>query len=300
MLSTSISLAQVAPSFQNNFANYLTNETPDEFGRVETVFSLCIDRNATLADNIRRLFFPNPITYTGACAASAGGELRDVIRVLWFGVLFIFLVRNGILFLFSAENEDRLKKARNNILFIISGAFLLFGSTWILGSILNIGDIQGTQELTDRLEQGILFQILAILKAAAFFTAIIMLIVYAFKMMAAMDYEDKVKTAGQGILRVILALIFIKVIDYVFVIAAQPDFASTAQDFIIQIATVLGYIFGAIAMIMVFYTGFLLLTSYGNEERVSKAKNVIITIVLSAIVIFLFLLIIYQVLREFT
>ena len=115
-----------------------------------------------------------------------------------------------------------------------------------------------------------------------------------------MDYEDKVKTAGQGILRVILALIFIKVIDYVFVIAAQPDFASTAQDFIIQIATVLGYIFGAIAMIMVFYTGFLLLTSYGNEERVSKAKNVIITIVLSAIVIFLFLLIIYQVLREFT
>ncbi|MEI8008426.1 MAG: hypothetical protein WCI00_03215 [bacterium] len=50
-----------APSFNNNFANYLTDSTPDQYGRVETVFSLCIDRNISLMANVRNLFYPSQI-----------------------------------------------------------------------------------------------------------------------------------------------------------------------------------------------------------------------------------------------
>ena len=53
-----------APSFNNNFANYLTDTTPDKFGRVETVFNICIDRNLTLMENIKNLFYPNPVATT--------------------------------------------------------------------------------------------------------------------------------------------------------------------------------------------------------------------------------------------
>jgi len=67
----SIAYAGPAPTFENNFANYLTDTTPDEFGRVETVFNICIDTNASLMDNIRRLFYPNPIAFPG-CASSKG------------------------------------------------------------------------------------------------------------------------------------------------------------------------------------------------------------------------------------
>ena len=43
-----------APSFDNNFANYLTDKTPDQYGRVETVFSFsnCIDRNQSIMENV--------------------------------------------------------------------------------------------------------------------------------------------------------------------------------------------------------------------------------------------------------
>jgi len=51
----------VAPSFNNNFAKYLTDTTPDQYGRVETVFSICIDRNLTLMQNIENLFYPNQV-----------------------------------------------------------------------------------------------------------------------------------------------------------------------------------------------------------------------------------------------
>jgi hypothetical protein len=57
-----------APSFQDNFADYLTDETPDRYGRVETVFSICIDRNISLMQNIRNLFYPNAIAPTSPCA----------------------------------------------------------------------------------------------------------------------------------------------------------------------------------------------------------------------------------------
>lgn len=57
-----------APSFQDNFADYLTDETPDRYGRVETVFNICIDRNISLMQNIRNLFYPNAIAPTSPCA----------------------------------------------------------------------------------------------------------------------------------------------------------------------------------------------------------------------------------------
>ena len=53
-----------APSFDTNFAKYLTDATPDAYGRVETVFSLCIDRKLTLMQNVQNLFFPSTVVST--------------------------------------------------------------------------------------------------------------------------------------------------------------------------------------------------------------------------------------------
>jgi len=40
--------AQTPPSFERNFGRFLTSEEPDEYGRVEYVFKICVDRNLTL------------------------------------------------------------------------------------------------------------------------------------------------------------------------------------------------------------------------------------------------------------
>ena len=50
-----------APSFNDNFANYLTDATPDKYGRVETVFNICIDRELSLMENIKNIFYPNQV-----------------------------------------------------------------------------------------------------------------------------------------------------------------------------------------------------------------------------------------------
>ena len=66
MIGGGVSYA-AAPSFNDNFANYLTDATPDQYGRVETVFNICIDRNISLMDNIKNLFYPNQ-NATGGCS----------------------------------------------------------------------------------------------------------------------------------------------------------------------------------------------------------------------------------------
>ncbi len=293
----SIAYAGPAPTFENNFANYLTDTTPDEFGRVETVFNICIDTNASLMDNIRRLFYPNPIAFPG-CASSKGGLLRDVIRILWGAILFIFLLRNGITFVLNAGDEEKLSTAKSSILYILYGAILFFGSTWILSAV-NIGDMSGTAEFSQNLQNNVLFQALAIFKTAAFFAAIIMIVVYWFRFMAALEEEEKIETAKSWILNVVIALVLIKIIDYIFYIASTPSFTESASQFIIQIAKVLWWILWWAIMGSVIYTWFLLLTSAGDEEKISKAKNLVFTIFLVWVVVFLFLLIIYQIFKEF-
>lgn len=82
------------PSFDDNFADFLVDDTPDEYGRKESVFNLCISRERTLMQNVRMLFYPNfiNVNYDDECMSSSGGLIRDVIRIVGFAVMFVFIV----------------------------------------------------------------------------------------------------------------------------------------------------------------------------------------------------------------
>ncbi|HCB52020.1 TPA: hypothetical protein DEP21_05680 [Patescibacteria group bacterium] len=96
----------LAPSFDNNFANYLTDKTPDQYGRVETVFSFsnCIDRNQSIVQNVKNLFYPNVSNPNPNCTNTTGGLLWDLIRVITFGIIFVFIVVAGINLLMSPDS----------------------------------------------------------------------------------------------------------------------------------------------------------------------------------------------------
>jgi len=299
---SSYSQAQIAPSFDQNFGRYLTSNTPDEFGRVENVFNLCIRRDLSLRENIIRLFYPSrlPPTFDAdeGCAAARWGVFWDIFRRLWVALLFIFFIFAGIQLVIRANDDEKRKAALMSMLYILYGGFLFLWSTWILWDVLNIADLQWSEQLGENLENNLFLQILTLLKWLAFFAAIVFLVIYGYRIMAATDQEEKLKTAKTWILNIVIALVAIKVIDYLYYIASVPTFGSDAANVILEIATVLWYIIGALFMLSIFYLGFLLLTGRWEEETVTKAKNIVVTILLSALVIFLFLLIIYQVMKE--
>lgn len=292
------------PSFDDSFANYLTHsDVVDPNHGKETVFNLCIDRNISLMQNMRRLLYPNFVTPQSDCNVSRWGLLWDIIRVIGFVALFVMLVFTGINLLMNGDDEAAVKKNLGSFVYILYGAFLIFWSIRLLWTVLNVENLTGTASFVTRLQwwpDSLFFQILWFFKIVVFFLAIVMIIYYAFRIMAAMDQEEKLKVAQKWILNVILALFFIKIIDYVFYIAQAPEFAAKATDLIIQIAKLMWYIIGALFVVLTFYAGFLLLTSGWDEENFKKVKNILLTIFLSSIVIFLFLLIAYQIFSEFS
>jgi len=288
----------VAPSFNNNFAKYLTDTTPDQYGRVETVFSICIDRNLTLMQNIENLFYPNQVA-SWACGATAGGQLWDVVRALGFIVLFIFLVVTWVNFIMHAKEADGAKKAVSSIIYIGYGAFLVFWVTWILWTVLNIGNVQWSTQLVNSIQNSLFLQILSFFKILAFFFAIIMLVVSGFRMMSAMDKSDKVTIARKWAINVVIALALIKIVDYVFYIAQTPAFGTKAADMIVNVAIVLGRVLGWLFVLALFYAGYLLITSWWKADTWKKAKWIIVNIFIISAVVFLFLLIVYQIFNEF-
>lgn len=288
-----------APSFQDNFANYLTDTTPDKYGRVETVFNICIDRNLSLMENVRNLFYPNQTATNTWCWSTAWGQLWDVIRALWFIILFVFLVMTGVNFILHAKEPDQTKKAFSSLIFILYGAFLVFWVTWILWTVMNISDVQWSEALVSSVQNWLFFQILSFFKVLAFFAAIVMLVVAGFKMMSAMDKSDKIAAARKWAVNIVISLVFIKMIDYIFYIAQTPSFGTKAADMIVNVAIVLWWALGALFVLALFYAWYLMIASSWKEEAFKKAKWMIVNIFIISITIFLFLLLVYQIFNEF-
>lgn len=290
-----------APSYENNFASYLTNWEPDAEWRVETVFDLWIDPNVSLKQNIRCLFYPN--SFAVWCnSASRWWIIWDVLKYIWYWVFVLCIVLVWVQLLVSWNSADKVKSAFKSFWFIFIWALLFFGSIWILWSVLWVEDLSWSEDLVNALQwdqASLLFKVLSILKAATFFIAILMIVVNWVKMITLSDKADKAKAWFKWIVNVIVALAIIKVIDYIYYIAQVEDFATKAADFIMEIAKFLWFVIGAFLIIMIFYSWFLFITDQWNSKNMEKAKNIIIWVLLWALVLFMLLLIMYQIFAEF-
>lgn len=258
---------------------------------IQTLRNLWFDKKKSLMENVRMFFYPD---ITGR-----GWFLRDFLRVVGFIVLVVMIVWTWFnIFLKSEDGAAALKEA-NNLIYIGLWSGILFGATWILWVALKLWNTWWTTALVANIQNNVLFQILIFLKAMAFFVAIIIIVYYWFAVIQSSDSEDKFKEARSWILNILLALVFIKIIDYIFFIAQQTNFKTRAVELIVQVSTIMMYLLWFLFVTMLLYAGIRLLTSNGDETQWKNAQNIIFNIFLITIVIFLFLLIIYQVFAEF-
>lgn len=298
VLNFGTALAQIAPSYDDNFSAYLLSGRADENGSIANVYNIsAVSPDNDLETNIRCLFYPNadPVCNTYV----RWWLLWSVIRYIGLWILVLFLCVVGANFII---HPDKAKDHMMSLVYILYGAVLFFWATWILWSVLNISSVEWTEWLVNAVQWGensIWFKIVAFLKALIFFLAIIMLVVNWFKAMSQADKSDKAKAAMKWIVNVIVALVIIKVVDYIYFIAQSADFLAHATQFIIEVAKILWFIVWSLLVIMAFYAGFLFIVDGWKWENMKKATKIIVWIVLVASVIFLLLLIMYQFFAEF-
>ena len=263
------------PSFENT----------NKLKKVWYNLSLHVSRNASLENNIRNLFFPS---------AKSWWLIWDNLKIIAVWLLFIFLVRAWSLLVMNADDEGELKKAKLNLLYILYGAFLIFASVWLLwSSILDIWwDATTWQKVLVNVQNKVIWNILIFFKSAAYFVAILMMVYYWIKIIKAQEKEDKIKAARTWALNIILALVAIKVLDYIYYIAQKSSFKSDALNFLTATGNVLWWILWVLLILAILYSAILLVTSRWNEEAWKKAKITIRNVFLVIVVVFLFIAIV--------
>ncbi len=257
-----------------------------------------IDINKPFTESLKDIFYP-PIWDSDWWA------IRDLIRNIWVGLLVIMLIWTGWMMVVWADDPEERVWAYKSLLYIIYWVVIFFWATWILGTVLNIWDFSGliwsdNDSLINKAEEWFVLQLIWFLKAFAFFVAIAMVARYWSRLIFASWEDDKISAARTWLLNVMIALIFIKIIDFLYYIAQSWDFEWLAIDTIVNVAQFLWFLFGAAIFLSFLYVWFVFLTSWGSDDRISRAKVLIKNIVVVMLVVMLFLLVMFQIFSEVT
>ncbi|HNG97349.1 MAG TPA: hypothetical protein PLW93_03695, partial [Candidatus Absconditabacterales bacterium] len=273
------------PSFERDFSNKLKQGNE----RVYDPNAIGIDSSKSLKENIRSMFYPNQGT-------GEGGRIWSILRVLAAGLFVGMIMYTGILFLRFPEDSKKLENAEQSLLYITYGGFLIFGSAFLVG-LLDFEGASGSKDIVSKLQDNI-FNIIAFMKGIAFFVAIVMILWYGFQIIQAFDAEDKRKKGITGVINVLSVLVFIKLLDFVYYIAQQQNFKSRAIELFVQGTKVIGYVLGGMMFLYLLYAGRLMVVSNGEDDGYKRAVSTLKTIFMVVIVIFLFLMIIYQLVND--
>lgn len=290
-----LSVSANPPTFEQNFVKGVMNSNnPTSYGN-ESLWDwsqLWLDKNKTIMENIKIMFYPD---YTWQW-----GRVWDIVKVLGL-ILFVWaLLVQWFMYLIDSDNEDKVKGYHVNLAYIFLGGIIFFATTWILWIWLSVWWNWWTAWLLERLDRSILFQLFSGIRAGAFFTAIVLLWYYGWSMMSAMDDEEKVKKMRQWVINIIIVLVVIKLIDYIYFVAQSPEFKSKATELVVEVSKVIWYILWGFFTLSLIYYWFRLMFSGGDEEALTKVKNIITSILLVTVVIFIFFLIVYQLVQEFS
>jgi len=185
-----------------------------------------VDPNKSLKDNVFAMFYPT---------AAGGGRIRNMVQVLAAGFFVAMIMYTGIQFIRFADDTKKIENAKNNMLYIAYGGFLIFGSSYLIG-LVGFENNDGAASLAQNLQNKILVNIVAFMKAIAFFFAIILIFWNGIQIIQAMDAEEKRKKGITGVINVVAALVFIKLLDFVYYIAQQSDFKSRAVELLVNVS----------------------------------------------------------------
>ena len=249
-----------------------------------------------LRQNITTLFYPSEY---------GSNTLYKVIRDMTLWAMIAFFVWAWASILFNRKPEE-VKKTLWSLVYILVWWLFIYWANRIFGSVLdfNASDFTADSEVSGiwgvvKSTKGIFFVVLSALKAFAFFLAIIMIVITWFRVIAAWEW-DKGKKLVKWLINVIIALMIIKWIDFVYyVVKDTPTAIQNMANFIINIAKVFAYIYWVIIVIMVIIAWYLYMTDGWSWSNFKRASNVLVNILLSALVLFAFLLILYQIFAEF-
>jgi hypothetical protein len=255
---------------------------------------------------IRNFFFA-PDTSTDGGVMGTFAQVAYNIKNFFILISVLFLVIGVIKLLFSSNDEEAVKKWKRNIIWTSVGIFVMqiAYSVWYT-LVLQTNSSKIWSSLGWEVWIQIFAPIVNILQTLAAFAFLFMAVWAFFIMVTGGGDEEKVKKAKNTIIYSIVGFLLIR-IPYAIVKSfyGRPGCENTGSGAFTSVGAcdikevdlstgigIVGKLFtyfntflSVICVLLVIYVGWLVLISWGDEEKLKKAKHTILYIVLGFILL---------------
>jgi hypothetical protein len=237
---------------------------------------------------------------------SIGFSILRIIKVVLQGVLLIYVVYIGIQMIMSmGSDEKELSSAKRQIRYALLG--LLFinipgtlysafrkdsawevsiggdirNSSWTSTDITSDGSI-----IADIFSLGVTINdnIVAFLRVIIFGIAVFMFILAGIRILTSQWREERIKESKEKIFYWVLALIFIGFIE-AWKRLAFGGVIADGFSLVQTIANLALFFAGPVALFFLTLAGYYYITSAGDEERIKKAKRIIVYIFFATLIL---------------
>lgn len=236
--------------------------------------------------------------------ARVGFDILRIVKRILMGLMVIFLVYTGAMMIMSmGSNEEQLSSAKRQLWYMLVAlvfinipgtlyeAFYKDSSTTVGNTVTpgSFGD--ATTDSSGNLFFDVFVfghalndQIVMFLEVMIFMAAIAMITISGIQVIVSRGKEETLSKAKSRILYTVLALIFVGIIEawkrFAFggVIADGANIFESLANLALFFAVPVAVLFIAIA-------GYYYITSNGDEERVKKAKSIIVNTVLATLIL---------------
>ncbi len=220
------------------------------------------------------------------------GGIR-VIRYILGGVALIMGIIYAVGLIFSQGSEDAISKNKKAFIWVFVGFLVMIISE-------NIADIfNPTKSTTDKIidfnaTRDQLRDIAQYLKWLFGSIIVFMMTISGLKMITAGGEEETISTEKRHLVWSMMGMLFIllstNIVNAIYKINSPKEIVSAgAQPLIEEIGGVISLILiflGPIAILFTIYAGFVYLTALDNDDKISKAKTMIIAGVTGIIMIY--------------
>ncbi len=227
------------------------------------------------------LFFAQVIVdfFASAGTYDITGVILGIISTLLFYstiLALLVIVVACIVLILSFGNEDRKEQAKRMIIYAIVGLVILFFAQVIVTFFANGGD--------DSLA-GTIYSIIDTLIFYSTIAALLVIVVAGFVLILSFGNEDRKEQAKRMIIYAIVGLVilfFAQVIVTFFANGGDDSLAGT----IYSIIDTLIFYSTIAALLVIVVAGFVLILSFGNEDRKEQAKRMILYAIIGLLVLF--------------
>ncbi len=232
---------------------------------------------------------------------NTGFSVLTTIKVILMGLMVIYLVYNGFMMIMSmGSDEEQLSSSKRQIWYTLVGIlFINIPGTLYEAFNTQWGSVWGTvwsSSFTSTSGNSNLFvdffvfgntlndKIVGFMEIMIFIAAVFMLTLAGINVMTSRGKEEKMTEAKNKFIYTILALIFVGIIEAWKRLAFNGNL-DDGVNLVQSLSNLALFFAGPIAMFFLTLAGYYYITSNGDEERVKKAKSIVINTMLATLIL---------------